>query len=75
MAAGLSSFFPALPVLFLISNIFLLVPVLSFVRGRNGAVLLYVFWIFVGNSIYFINMLVWKGNVGNHAPVYCDLGA
>lgn len=74
MAAGLSSFFPVLPIFFIISIVLLLLPVPGFVRGRNVAVLFYITWLLLGNAVYFINMLVWRGIVIDVAPIYCDIG-
>jgi pheromone a factor receptor len=74
MAAGLADFYPALPILFVISLVLLVLPVWGFIRGKNTPVLFYVAWLFLGNAIYFVNMLVWRGSVVHLAPVYCDIG-
>jgi hypothetical protein len=74
MAEGLSSFSPALPALFITSLILLLFPSIRFLRNRNSAVLIYIFWLFFGNLFFLVNMLVWKRNVRNVAPIYCDIG-
>lgn len=73
MAAGVSNFYPVLPIFFVISLVLLILPVWGFVRGRNTPVLFYIAWLFLGNAIHYVDMLVWRGTVVNFAPVYCDI--
>lgn len=73
MVAGLSDFYPVLPIFFVISLVLLILPIWGFIRGRNTAVLFYIAWLFLGNAIYYVNMLVWRGSVIDYAPVYCDI--
>jgi len=73
MAAGLSDFYPVLPVFFVLSLLILILPVWGFIRGRNTPVLFYIAWLFLGNAIYGIDMLIWNGSIIDFAPVYCDI--
>ncbi|KAF9514397.1 hypothetical protein BS47DRAFT_1316884 [Hydnum rufescens UP504] len=42
-------------------------------NARNYGTLLYIAWTFVGNLVYFVNAIVWRGNLENPAPVWCDI--
>lgn len=53
--------------------IMLILPAAWHIRARNASTLLYIFWSLVGNVIYFVNSLVWRGNIRNPAPVWCDI--
>jgi len=44
-------------------------------QARNSGTLLYIFWAFVGNLNYFVNSIIWRGNMGNPAPVWCDISS
>lgn len=35
---------------------------------------LWIFWAGTGCLIYFINAIIWRDNVTNWAPVWCDIG-
>ena len=56
-----------------VAIVMLLLPAAWHVRARNASTLLYIFWSLIGNTIYFINSLIWRGNIQNHAPVWCDI--
>jgi hypothetical protein len=44
------------------------------IRNKNTGSLLYIFWSFTGNLIYFVDAIVWSENIRNPAPVWCDIG-
>lgn len=42
-------------------------------QARNFGTLLYIAWTFIGNLIYFVNSIVWRGNMANPSPIWCDI--
>jgi pheromone a factor receptor len=53
----------------------LLLPAAWHVRSKNSGTLLYLAWSLIGNLIYFVNSIAWAGNIGNPAPIWCDICA
>lgn len=41
--------------------------------ARNVGTLLYIAWTFTGSLIYLVDSIVWRGNLHNPAPVWCDI--
>lgn len=58
-----------------ISLILILLPLPWHFGARNYGTLLYIAWTFVGNLIFFVNSIIWRGNMGNPAPIWCDITA
>jgi len=52
----------------------LLLPAAWHVRSKNSGTLLYLAWSLTGNLVYFVNAIVWAGNIENPAPIWCDIG-
>ncbi|KAG8848425.1 a-factor receptor [Serendipita sp. 411] len=51
----------------------LLLPSPWHIRSKNPGTLLYIAWSLTANVIYFVNSIVWRGNIRNPAPVWCDI--
>ncbi|KAF9514394.1 hypothetical protein BS47DRAFT_1295146 [Hydnum rufescens UP504] len=58
-----------------IALILILLPLPWHWSARNYGTLLYIGWAFSGTLMYFINAIVWTGNLKNPAPVWCDISA
>ncbi|PVF96424.1 STE3-like pheromone receptor [Serendipita vermifera] len=56
-----------------VAMILLLLPAAWHIRSRNSGTIIYIGWSLVGNLIYFVNSIVWAGNLRNPAPVWCDI--
>lgn len=56
-----------------LATVLLLLPLPWHIKSGNAGTLLYIFWTLTANLILFINAIVWKDNVGNWAPVWCDI--
>ena len=41
--------------------------------ARNVGTLLYIAWSFTGSLVFFVNSILWNGNMRNPAPVWCDI--
>jgi pheromone a factor receptor len=44
------------------------------VTAWNTGTCMYMVWTALGCLIYFINSILWRGNVLDKAPIYCDIG-
>ena len=44
------------------------------VTAWNTGTCMYMIWTALGCLIYFTNSILWRGNVLNKAPIYCDIG-
>lgn len=53
--------------------VMLLVPAAWHVRSRNSGIILYIAWSLTGNVIYFVNSIIWAGNLRNPSPIWCDI--
>ena len=42
-------------------------------KAWSTATCLYIFWVSISNLTYFINSLVWDGNLVDWSPVWCDI--
>jgi pheromone a factor receptor len=58
-----------------LSVVLLLLPAPCHVRARNSGTLIFIFWALLGNSIVLVNTIIWSGNIGNPAPVWCDISS
>ncbi|KAG8720620.1 a-factor receptor [Ceratobasidium sp. 394] len=64
---------PVFPVFCALAIVLCILPLPKFWKARNVGALLYIGWTEVGCIIYFVNSLVWAGNLRNPAPVWCDI--
>jgi pheromone a factor receptor len=66
-------YYPGLQILLSLSLVAVLLPVPShFKRGNTGVIIL-TCWLFTSQLIYLVNSIVWKGNIRDPAPFWCDL--
>lgn len=42
-------------------------------RVRNTGTLLNIGWLLAGNLVFLINAIIWRDNVANSVPVWCDI--
>ncbi|TFY82430.1 hypothetical protein EWM64_g1589 [Hericium alpestre] len=64
---------PEFPVVTLISALALFFPLPWHLRAGNVAMVAMVFWLFWANIIYFVDSIVWAGNVNIVAVAWCDI--
>ncbi len=58
-----------------ISILLVLIPLPCHLAARNYAILPFACWLLVGCLIYFTNSLLWRKNVRNFAPIWCDVSS
>lgn len=63
----------AFPVVCALAIILVLMPLPWHWKARNTGTLLFIGWTVVGNLVFFVNAIVWDSNLGNPAPVWCDI--
>jgi pheromone a factor receptor len=56
-----------------ISMLLILLPLPWHWSARNVGTLLYIAWSFTGSLVFFVNSIVWNGNLSNPTPVWCDI--
>ena len=63
------SFFSALGIVLAI------VPAISHWRNRNVATLCLIFWVTLANLIYFLDSVIWSGDIADawDGKIYCDI--
>ncbi|TFK65309.1 STE3-like pheromone receptor [Pluteus cervinus] len=65
--------FPLFPVLTFIGFVISLIPLPWHAQAWNSGTCAFMIWTSTMCLIYFINSLVWAGNLVNIAPVWCDI--
>ncbi|CAK5270892.1 unnamed protein product [Mycena citricolor] len=50
-----------------------LIPLPWHLEAWNVGTCLFMIWTAIANMIFFINSIIWRGNVHNSAPVWCDI--
>jgi pheromone a factor receptor len=65
--------YPQYPVVAALACVLLLVPLPAQIRARNVAVLAGMTYLIATSIVYFVNTIVWAGNVRVDAPVWCDI--
>ena len=73
-AVGISFLFPAVPILCAISSVLLLILLPGFWKTGVFALLALVGWLLIGNTLVFIGMVGWHGNI-HDAPILADISA
>ncbi|KAH7325450.1 GPCR fungal pheromone mating factor, partial [Rhizoctonia solani] len=66
---------PVFPTFCALALALLLLVLPTHVRTRNSGTLLFIGWTFTTTLVFFVNSLVWAGNLSNPAPVWCDISA
>ncbi|PVG02693.1 STE3-domain-containing protein [Serendipita vermifera] len=69
---GLSDLYPAQQVLYALSLAAILFPAPSLFRKRNTGILLLMSWLFASQLCLLVNSIVWRGNIKDVAPFWCD---
>ena len=52
-----------------------LIPLGWHLESWNVGICMFMIWTALGCLVYFVDAIVWSGNVVNWAPVWCDIGA
>jgi hypothetical protein len=67
--------YPLVPVLSLLSSIFILIPFFEYGLRRtlNSGVVVFVVWVLVMALHIGIDAIVWSGTTADFAPVWCDI--
>jgi Pheromone A receptor len=58
----------------LVSFILVSIPFPWHWKSRNSATCLYILWVSSSNLVYFIDSVLWNGNVVDRSSVWCDIG-
>ncbi|CAE6406821.1 unnamed protein product [Rhizoctonia solani] len=66
---------PVFPAFCALALALLLLVLPTHVRTRNSGTLLFIGWTFTTTLIFFVNSIVWAGNLSDPAPVWCDISA
>ncbi|KAF8704763.1 STE3-like pheromone receptor, partial [Rhizoctonia solani] len=66
---------PVFPTICALALVLLLLVLPTHVRARNIGTLLFIGWSFISTLVFFVNSLVWAGNLSDPAPVWCDISA
>jgi pheromone a factor receptor len=64
---------PIYPILSVLSICLVLIPLPLYWKARNTGTLLYIGWTVAGNAIWTANTIIWKGNMDDPAPIWCDI--
>ena len=56
-----------------LSMILVLLPLPWHWSAGNVGTVLYIAWSFLGSLVFFVNSIIWDGNLSNPAPVWCDI--
>ena len=65
--------YPLFPVLSFLGFIVCCIPLPWHIQVWNSGTCAYIVWTAMACLIEFVNCIVWKGNVNNPAPVWCDI--
>ena len=71
-AVGVSHLYPAVPIMNFLAMVSLLLLIPGFWKTRIVALVALVGWIFLGNLLYFIGMIYWRGHT-NDAPAFASI--
>jgi len=56
-----------------ISFVLASIPFAWHLKAWNTATCLYMFWVSISNFSFFVNSVVWDGNVVDWSPIWCDI--
>ncbi|KLO06020.1 fungal pheromone STE3G-protein-coupled receptor [Schizopora paradoxa] len=65
--------YPITPIACFLGVVLALLPLLSHIRKFSLGVWGFALWTAIANFIMFVNTIIWHDNVGNTAPVWCDI--
>ena len=66
--------YPEISAISAIAAVLMLIPLPAQLRAGNVALITLLVGSFFINMLYFVDSLVWAGNVRDVAPVWCDIG-
>jgi len=72
-AVGLSYLFPWSQILYSLSIAAVLIPAPAHFKSGNPGVILLACWILASQTILLANSIIWRGNINDNIPYYCDL--
>ncbi|KAL0952925.1 hypothetical protein HGRIS_007139 [Hohenbuehelia grisea] len=67
--------YPLFPICAFLGFLVSLIPLPWHIQAWNAGTCMYMFWTAISCLIEFVNSLVWKGNIENPAPVWCDISS
>ncbi|KAG8806038.1 a-factor receptor [Serendipita sp. 399] len=70
---GLSNLQPYNHILYGLAFLAVLIPAPIHFKSRNTGLILFICWLLAAELIFFINSFIWKGNVNDPIPYYCDV--
>ena len=65
--------YPAYPILALIAAVLVVVPFPWHLQAWNSGTCLFMIWTSLGCLNYAVNAIVWRADVFDRAPVWCDI--
>ncbi|KAF9068815.1 pheromone receptor [Rhodocollybia butyracea] len=65
--------YPLFPIFSFLGFILPLIPLSWHLQALNSGTCFYIFWASISCLNQFVNSIIWKGNVINSAPVWCDI--
>lgn len=68
-----TSSYPALPIFSFLGFLTVLIPLPWQFQAWNAGTCMYIAWTAIGCLIVFVNTIVWRDNVLDVAPVWCDI--
>jgi pheromone a factor receptor len=72
---GVSDMNPAQFILLPICILGILIPAPIHFKSRNTGVILFIIYVLSMQIPMFVNAIIWRGNVDNPVPYWCDLGS
>lgn len=66
---------PSFPTFCALGAVLMLLPLPWHLKARNSGTLIHVGWTFSACVVFFINSIIWAGNVDDIAPVWCDIAS
>ncbi|KAJ3917200.1 pheromone receptor [Lentinula edodes] len=65
--------YPLFPIFAFLGFILPMIPLPWHLQALNSGTCFYIFWASISCLNQFVNSIIWKGNVINSAPVWCDI--
>jgi pheromone a factor receptor len=70
---GVSDLDPAQFIIYPLCILCILIPAPVHFKSRNTGVILYIIYVLSIQIPMFVNAIIWRGNIGNPVPYWCDL--
>ena len=65
--------YPAYPILAIIAAVLVVIPLPWHMQAWNSGTCLFMLWTSVGCLNYAVNAIVWRADVLDRAPIWCDI--